>query len=442
MTTYDLQPHGAHATRIIEEDHSLLSPSNTRAYPLVVSHARGSELWDVDGNRYIDMVAGIAVTATGHCHPEVVAAIKEQADRFLHVCLSDFYYETAVELARKLADIAPFKENARVFFTNSGTETVEAALKLARYATGRPRMLAFLGSFHGRSMGALSLTSSKYRQQQGFAPGLPGVTHVPYPNPFRPILQYNRFDDYGKVVVDYIENVLFATNVPASEVAAVFVEPIQGEGGYIVPPPGFLPALRRLCDNYGILLVVDEIQSGLGRTGKWWAVEHSGIEPDMVLTAKGLASGMPLGALIARESLMQWEPGSHGSTFGGNPVSCAAALATLRLIENGMMDNAARMGEHILSVLKGFQERYSIVGDVRGRGLMLGIEIITPDGAPAPHLRDEIVGEAYRQKLLIFGCGPSSVRLMPALNLDATLAEEALDTLDRTLDAIQKSIQA
>jgi 4-aminobutyrate aminotransferase len=432
---------GPKAGTIIGRDRKVLSPSLPRSYPLVIDHAQGAEVWDVDGNRYIDFMTGIAVTSTGHSHPEVVRAIAEQAEQFIHICLADFYYEVAVELAEKLAEIAPFEEDAQVFFTNSGAEAVESAIKLARYATERRQFIAFQGAFHGRTIGALSLTASKYRQREGFFPLMPGVTHVPYPDPYRPTLQTN-FEDYGEAVVDYIEKTVFAGFVPAREVAAIFIEPILGEGGYIVPPPRFFPALRALCDRYGILLVVDEVQSGMGRTGKWWAIEHFGVEPDIVTSAKGLASGMPLGAVIARASLMTWEPGSHGSTFGGNPVSCAAALATLRLIEDGYMQNAAEMGEYMMAALQQMTERHPLIGDLRGKGLMIGIEIVSDREArtPAHDIREQIITEAFQNGLLLLGAGESVIRLMPPLLISREMADEALAIFDRVLTAAEADL--
>jgi 4-aminobutyrate aminotransferase len=427
---------------LIARDRQVMSPSLPRSYPLVIDHAKGVEVWDVDGKRYIDFMTGIAVTSTGHSHPEVVAAIKEQAEKFLHICASDFYYQVAVDLAEKLDEIAPFTEAAQTVFTNSGAEAVEAAIKLARYATGRQHFIAFFGAFHGRTLGALSLTASKHLQKEGFFPLMPGVTHVPYPDPYRPVLSMGNRSDYGEVVVDYIENFVLAKRVSPEDVAAVVIEPILGEGGYVVPPPGFFPALRKLCDQYGILLIADEVQTGVGRTGKWWGIQNFGVEPDIITSAKGLASGMPLGALVARKSLMTWEPGSHGSTFGGNPVSCAAALATLRLIENGYMQNAAVMGDHLLKALTKMQASHPIIGDVRGKGLMIGMEIVEDRAArtPAHDWRDAIVYHAFEHGLLLLGAGDSTLRLMPALMVDPTTVEEALDVLETSITAIEKVV--
>jgi 4-aminobutyrate aminotransferase len=433
---------GPRAEAIVARDAQVLSPSLPRSHPLVIDHARGAEVWDVDGNRYIDFVTGIAVTSTGHCHPEVVRAIKEQADKFLHICLADFHYEIAVQLAEKLDEIAPFEEQAQAFLTNSGSEAVEAAIKLARTATGRQQFIAFYGAFHGRTLGALALTASKYKQKVGFFPMVPGVTHVPYPDTYRPVLNMGQHRDYGEAVVDYIEQVVFASKVPPSEVAGIVVEPVLGEGGYVIPPPGFFPALRDLCDRHGILLIVDEVQSGMGRTGKWWAIQHFGVEPDIVTTAKGIASGMPLGAMIARKSLMVWEPGAHGSTFGGNPVSCAAALATLRLIETGYMQNAEQMGAYLLDGLEEIAPRHTLIGDVRGLGLMIGVEIVADreTHAPARDLRDRIAEHAFRQGLLLLGAGESAIRLMPPLMVDKATADEALTIFDRSIGAVEETL--
>ena len=332
---------GPKARALVERDAQVVSPSYPREYPFAMSHGRGVEVWDVDGNRFLDFAAGIAVCSTGHCHPHVVASIKDAAERFLHIS-SDYWHEGQVRLAERVAAIAPMGEPAMTFFCQSGTESVEAALKLARYVTGRPRYLGFLGSFHGRTMGSLAFTSSKYTQQKGFAPAMPGVTHVPYPNTYRPLFAGA---DQGKAVLDYMQ-MLFERNVPPSEVAAILIEPIQGEGGYLVPPDGFLAGLRRICDEHGILLIFDEVQSGVGRSGRMWASEHWGVKPDIMTTAKGLGSGMPIGAFIAKKRIMeQWPRGAHGNTYGGNPLSCAAANATLDLVASEYAANAARAGD-------------------------------------------------------------------------------------------------
>ncbi len=434
---------GSNAAELIQRDNKVISPSYTRDYPFVMAYGQGSEVWDVDGERYIDFTSGIAVNATGHAHPEVVQAIKDQADKFIHMAGTDFYYRVQIELGEKLAEIAPFEEQARVFFCNSGTEAVEAAIKLARVATGRQQYIGFLRGFHGRTMGSLSFTASKRVQREGYFPTMPGVMHVPYPDPFRPILNMEGYTDYGDRIIDYLENLIFTTLISPEEVAAVLVEPMQGEGGYVVPTPHFFPRLRQLCDKYGILLVVDEVQTGIGRTGKWWGIQHFGVEPDIVCSAKGIASGMPLGAIIARDSLMsQWVPGAHGNTFGGNPISCAAALATLRLIEGGMMHNAAEMGEYIMTALEEMMPRHPSMAQVRGKGLFIGVELTKgakQSHAYAKELRDDFLHRAFDEKLLLLGCGPSAVRVIPALNVEKPLVDEALSIFDRALLSAEKA---
>jgi 4-aminobutyrate aminotransferase len=423
---------GPKGREIVERDVNFVSQSYARAYPLVMSHGRGSEVWDVDGNRFIDFSAGIAVTSTGHSHPEVVQAIKDAADKFLHIS-GDFYHEGMVELAEKLDEIVPVEEHCQTFFTNSGTESVEGAIKLARRATRRPRFIGFIGAFHGRTMGSLAFTASKYTQQSGFFPTMPGVVHIPFPNPYRPLLVG---DDQGLAVLNYLENVVFRNLVPPDEVAAVLLEPIQGEGGYVVPPDSFIPGLRRLCDKYGILLIADEVQSGIGRTGKWFAIEHWGVEPDILLTAKGIASGMPMGAFTARESIMEkWGAGAHGNTYGGNPVCVAAALATLRLVEGGMIENAARVGHLMQQQVRDMMDRHPTIGQVRGKGLMIGVELVVDRDTkePAPGILKDLLKVAFERGLLLLSCGVSTVRFMPALNISEEMAEEGLAIFDRAL---------
>ncbi|MCZ7544849.1 MAG: acetyl ornithine aminotransferase family protein [Anaerolineae bacterium] len=432
---------GPKAQEVIRRDEAALSPSYTRGYPLVVDHGLGSELWDVDGNRYIDFAAGIAVTATGHCHPKVVKAIQDQAAKLIHIGGTDFYYDMQVRVAEKLDLIAPFKDDARVFLTNSGAESVEAAVKLARWTTERLRFIAFHGGFHGRTMGALAFTASKAVQRAGFFPYMPGVTHVPYPNP-KACMHGRREADCldNCYCVQYIEDVIFSRMFPGEEVAAILVEPIQGEGGYIVPPPDFLKDLRALCDKYGILLIIDEVQSGMGRTGKWFAIEHWGVEPDMVCVAKGIASGMPLGALIARKQLMDWPPGAHANTFGGNPVACAAALATMELLEEGdavtggkpYMQNAAEIGEFMTDALVELQSRHPSISDVRGMGLMLGAEFRV-DGKLAPALRNRVAEIGFEKGLVLLPAGPATMRFAPPLNISQKLAEEGLHLFEAAL---------
>lgn len=424
---------GPRARELVERDRMVISPSYPRDYPFVMERGLGSEVWDVDGHRFVDFAAGIAVLSTGHCHPRVVQAVKDQADRFLHIS-SDYYHPRWIELGERLAGIAPFDEPALTFMANSGAEAVETAIKLARHHTGRQQFIGFFGGFHGRTMGALAFTASKPVYRSGFLPLMGGVTHVPYPDPYRPWIHAARGDD-GEAVVEYLEKVVLARSVPPDDCAAVLVEPIQGEGGYIVPPDGFFPALRRLCDRYGILLIADEVQSGVGRTGKWWAIEHWGVEPDIVCSAKGIASGLPLGAIIARASVMDWPTGAHGNTFGGNPVSCSAALATLDLIEGGMMQNAAEQGQYALDALAEIAARHPSIGQVRGKGLMIGVEFVSDRKAktPARKLRDRIVHRAFTHGLLLLGCGESVIRLAPPLNIERPLLDEGLQVLEASI---------
>lgn len=428
---------GPNAMSIVERDQEHMSACNGRVYPLVIDHALGAEVWDSDGRRFIDWMAGIAVNSTGHCHPEVVGAIKQQADRFLHMCLSDFYYDIAVELVEMLDRIAPISGSTQTFLCNSGAEATEGALKLARYATGRQNFIAFIGAFHGRTMGALSLTGSKYRQKEHFYPLMPGVTHVPYPNPYRSALRTEGFADVGEAVLHHIEHA-FETHLAPSSVAGIFIEPILGEGGYVIPPDSFLPQLRALCNRHGILLIADEVQTGIGRTGKWWAVDHVGVEPDIITTAKGLASGLPLGAITARADLHKWGPGAHGSTFGGNPLSCAAAVATLRLVENGMMANAATMGDYILRRSEELVARHAILNHPRGRGMMTGIDVHSPSPSINDHdLRDEVVNEAFNRGLLLLGAGDHALRIIPPLMIDQSLIDEGFAILELSLSAVE-----
>ena len=426
---------GPNARALIERDREVVSPSYVRDYPFVMGHGRGAEVWDVDGNRFVDFAAGIAVCSTGHCHPAVVSAIQEAATRFLHIS-SDYWHEGQVKLAEVIRDLDPVSGPAVTFFANSGAEAVEAALKLARYATGRSRIIGFLGGFHGRTMGALAVTASKYTQQSRYFPAMPGVTHVPYPNPYRPLFAG---DDQGRAVIAYIEQ-LMERNVPADEVAAILVEPIQGEGGYVVPPDGFLAGLRKLCDRHGILLIFDEVQAGIGRTGKMFAWQHTLVRPDVLTVAKGLGSGLPIGLAIAPKHIMQkWTAGSHANTFGGNPLCCAAALATLDLVKTSYADNAARMGERILERLAGLAQRFEFIGDVRGRGLMIGVEFVTDRAtkSPAKALATKIVHRAYHNGLLLLECGASGIRLIPPLMIDAKLVDEGLDMLERSMQEAQ-----
>ena len=422
---------GPKARAMIARDADVISPSYPRDYPFVMAYGRGTEVWDVDGNRFLDFAAGIAVCATGHAHPQVVAAVKAAADDFLHIS-SDYWHENMTALGERLAVVAPMAEPAMSFLCQSGTEAVEGALKLARYVTRRPRFIGFLGGFHGRTIGSLSFTSSKYTQQLGFAPTMPGVTHVPYPNPYRPLFAG---DDQGKAVLDYIR-MLFERSVPAAEVAAILVEPLQGEGGYLVPPAGFLAGLRALCDEHGILLIFDEVQSGVGRTGRMFACEHAGVSPDIMTLAKGLGSGLPIGAVVARKSLMsQWKRGAHGNTYGGNPISCAAAVATLDLVRGGLVDNAATVGAHFMQRLHELKRDYPCIGEVRGQGLMIGMELIESDSdrTPARGLCDDVVTRAFHNGLLLLSCGASTVRFMPPLTTRVDEVDEAMEMLRTSL---------
>ena len=432
-------PPGPKARVLIERDKGVTSTSYIKEYPLVVARGEGPVVEDVDGNRYLDFMAGIAVASTGHAHPRVVAAISDAASKFLHICGTDFYYESMTALCERLARIAPGPSKKRVFLTNSGTEAVEGAIKLARNSTRRTALVAFDGAFHGRTYGAMSLTSSRAAQRAGFEPMLPGVYHVPYANRYRCTHCGGR-NPLPACTLDCarsIETELFARRLDPRDVAAIFVEPVQGEGGYVVPPPGFLGALRELCDKHGILLVFDEVQSGIGRTGKLFACEHEdeGVEPDILLTAKGLGSGMPIGAIIAREAVMKWERGAHGSTFGGNPVCCAAALATLDLVEGGLTENARVMGKRLIDGMRTLAERHPAMGDVRGLGLMLGVEFVKDPATrePAREIVEELVQRAFKRGLLILGAGRSSLRLAPPLVVDEYDVDTAVAMIDGLL---------
>ena len=412
---------GPKAKAIVERDHQVTAPAYGRVYPLVVKRASGMTVEDVDGNLFLDFMAGIAVASTGHSHPRVVQAIEEQARKFLHICGSDYYYEPMVALAEKLGRLAPGSGAKKVFFTNSGTETIEAAIKLARYHTKRQHIIAF----HGRTLGSLSLTASRASHRAHFGPLIPGVHHVPYP----------KHDSSAIESIQIIERGLFRHEVRPEEVAAVFVEPIQGEGGYIVPPPEYLPMLQDLCRKHRILLVVDEIQSGFGRTGKMFASEHWKLEPDIVCAAKGIASGMPLGAMIARAEISTWPSSSHGSTFGGNPVACAAALATIELLEEGLVENAAKIGALLKERLAVLKTRHNTIADVRGLGLMVGVEFCRPNenGALDRELRERVMQKCFEKGLLLLGCGESTLRFCPPLIVTAQEVETAVRLFDQAI---------
>ncbi|MGD2157390.1 MAG: acetyl ornithine aminotransferase family protein [Anaerolineales bacterium] len=432
---------GPKAKAIIQRDREVISQSYPRSSPFVMDRGKGTEVWDVDGNRYLDFAAGIAVVSTGHSNPMVVKAIQEQAERFLHIS-SDFYHESWVQLGERLNEIAPFSEPAVSFMTNSGTESVEAAIKLARHSTGRSQFIGFLGAFHGRTMGSVTFTASKPVYHRGFYPLMNGVVHAPFPNLYRKVLNSHKGERYGETVVRYIEEQILGHLVPSDDVAAVLVEPIQGEGGYIVPPQDFFPALRELCDRYGILLIVDEVQSGMGRTGKWWAIENFGVEPDIVCSAKGIASGLPLGAMIARRSIMNWPRGAHGNTFGGNPIACVASLATIDLIEKGYIQNAVNIGAPAIQRLKEMKNQHPSIGDVRGLGLMLALEFVKDHETKHPHpkMRDRVERLGFEHGLLLLGCGKSTIRISPPLSVSSIEMDEGLRILDRVISIAEEEL--
>jgi 4-aminobutyrate aminotransferase len=433
-------PPGPRARAIVERDAAVVSPSYPRCAPFVMARGEGAGVEDVDGNVYLDFSAGIAVAATGHSHPDVVRAITEQASKFLHIS-TDYYHEPQVALGELLANIAPIGDRAKTFFSNSGTEAVEAAIKLARYHTKRFNIIAFLGSFHGRTLGSLALTTSRTVQRRGFGPMAPGVFHAPYPNPYRCPLAARDGTSCTRECLAYIENQILTQVVSPDEVAAIVVEPIQGEGGYVIPPPEFLQGLAAIAAQHGMLFVVDEVQSGIGRTGKMFAIEHAGIQPDIIIAAKGIASGLPMGVTIAREDVMDWPVGAHSNTFGGNPVACAAALETIKLVQNGLMQNAADMGRFLLGALEELARRHRIVGDVRGCGLMIGIELVrnrqTKERATSE--RDALVMAAFRRGLLVLAAGASTIRLSPPLIITKQHAETAVSILDDALAEVSNS---
>ncbi|MBN2387153.1 MAG: acetyl ornithine aminotransferase family protein [Anaerolineales bacterium] len=430
---------GPKARALIKRDSSVISPSYPRGVPLVMDYGKGCEIWDVDGNRFLDFAAGIAVNSTGHSHPKVVKAIQEQVEKFIHIS-SDFYHQKWIELGEKLDEIAPCAEAVVSFMTNSGTEAVETAIKLARFHTQCANFIGFTGAFHGRTMGAVTFTASKPTYHRGFYPLMNGVVHAPFPNPYRPVLERKRGEDYGETVVRYIEEEILGHILPGDEVAGILVETIQGEGGYLIPPEGFFPALRRLCDHYDILLIADEVQSGMGRTGKWWAIEHFGVEPDIITVAKGVASGMPLGVCMARRSVMTWPRGAHGNTYGGNPIACAAALATIDLIENEYMKNAEVVGQYTNEALQEIAARHPSIGDVRGLGLMIGVEFVKDRQGkePAEELRDRVVDLAFERGLILLGCGKSVIRFAPPLCITKSEIDDGLKVFEEALQLAEK----
>ncbi len=430
---------GPRAKTLIERDGLVVSPSYTRSYPFVMARGQGAAVEDVDGNVFLDCAAGIAVTSTGHSHPDVVAAIVDQAQKFLHMSGTDFYYEPQIQLGEAMNALAPWKGPKKSFFSNSGTEAIEAAIKLARYSTKRNGIIAFLGSFHGRTLGSLSLTSSKAIQRRGFGPMLGGVYHAPFPNPYRRPTGESP-EACAAATIDYIEDQVLVNLISPDEVAAVVVEPIQGEGGYVVPPAEFHQRLRALTEKHGMLLIADEVQSGMGRTGKMFGIEHFGVEPDIVALAKGIASGLPLGVTTARADVMTWPPGSHASTFGGNPVCCAAALATVKLIKDSLMANAAAVGAHLMGGLCALQEKHRLIGDVRGKGLMIGVELVRDRQTKerAAQERDRLVEECFSRGLLVLGAGRNTLRLSPPLILTRAEADTAVGIIDESLAAVEK----
>jgi 4-aminobutyrate aminotransferase len=432
---------GPKAQQVIDYDHKFMSPSLTRDYPLVASRGYGSIVEDPDGNCFLDFAAGIAVCSTGHCHPKVVEAIQKQAAELIHIAGTDFYHHHMPQLAERLVATMPKSEPYKVFFTSSGTEAVEGAIKLARYATKRDKLIAFYGCFHGRTLGSLSLTASKSTQRKHFGTLLGGVEHIPYPYAYRCDLGHTG-ETCGGEIIELLEQQIFKRLFAPEEVAAIIVEPIQGEGGFIPAPLFFLQELQRLCNKHGIILILDEVQAGMGRTGKMWAYDHAGVTPDIVLTAKGIASGMPIGAFIAKESVMRWKPGSHGTTYGGNPVCVASALATLDLIQGGLMENAGKMGDYIFGKINDWPNRFKIVGDVRGKGLMIGVEFVRDQRTKerAPDLRDKVIDNAFHRGLLTLGSGENSIRMSPPLIIDREQADCAIAIMEASIADAEKTL--
>lgn len=436
---------GPVAEQVVAHDSQYISPSYTRPYPLVIKQAKGAMIEDVDGNLFLDFNAGVAVCSTGHAHPHVVEAIKKQVDEFIHICSADYYFPQLPQLAEKLSQVAPGKHQKKVHFGNSGAEAVEGAVKLAMYSTRRSKFIGFFGGFHGRTMGALSLTASKAQQRRGFGPQALDVTHIPYANCYR--CPYNLTQETcgakeskGPHCARVIEDLLFKTTVPADECAAIVLEAIQGEGGYIVPPASFLQTIREIADRHGILVIADEVQSGFGRTGKMYASEHFDFVPDILTSAKGIASGLPLSATIARADLMKWSPGAHASTFGGNPVAIAASLATLELLEDGLIENAAKMGAYLLEGLTALKDKHAIIGDVRGKGLMIGIELVKDRTTKEPHAeaQHQVEMECFRRGLITLGCGQSTIRLSPPLVIDRDQCDFAIKAVDDAISTVAK----
>ncbi|HEY0348796.1 MAG TPA: acetyl ornithine aminotransferase family protein [Pyrinomonadaceae bacterium] len=431
---------GPKARAIIEADAQFVNPAYPRPdFKLVAERGQGVWVEDVDGNMFLDCNAGVAVCSTGHCHPEVVRAIQDQAEQLIHICGTDYYYASMPELAKKLDEIVPLPRPTRTHFANSGTEAVETALKLAMHATGREKFISFFGSFHGRTLGSLSLTSSRVAQRLGFKRQVLDVVHMPYPNEYRNPFSADDCGDGGVVqgAVNWIENRLFKTTTPAEEVAAIVVEVVQGEGGYVPAPAGFMQELRRICDEHGILLIVDEVQSGMGRTGKMFALDHYGVKADIVCIAKGIASGLPLGVCVARADLMDWKPGAHASTFGGNPVAIAAALKTIELLQRELVANSAEVGAYLKRGLEKLMGKYDCIGDVRGMGMMIGVEFVKDriSKIPDPDLRDRVEMETFNRGVILLGCGPNSIRWSPPLILTKDNVDVALENFDEAIAA-------
>ena len=432
---------GPKSQLVIDYDRKYMSPSYMRDYPFVAERGYGAIVEDPDGNAFLDFAAGIAVCSTGHCHPKVVEAIQKQAAELIHIAGNDFYHRHMPQLAERLVKTMPKPQAYRVFFGNSGTEAVEGAIKLARYATKRDKLIAFYGCFHGRTLGSLSLTASKNTQRKGFGTLLGGVEHIPYPYAYRCALGHTK-ETCGSEIIELLEQQIFKRLFAPEEVAAIIVEPIQGEGGFIPAPAFFLQELQRIANRHGIVLIVDEVQAGMGRTGKWWAYDHAGITPDIVLTAKGIASGMPISAFIAKESIMQWKPGAHGSTYGGNPVCIAAALATMELIEGGLMANAKKVGDYIFGKINEWPQRFKTVGEVRGKGLMIGVEFVRDQKTKekAADLRDRVIDNAFHRGLLTLGSGENSIRLSPPLIIDEEQADGAIRIMEESIREAEKSL--
>lgn len=426
---------GPKAIEMLIRDAKYISPSYTRSYPLVVARGYGAMIEDVDGNTFLDFNAGVAVAALGHAHPEIAAVIEKQAREFVHISGTDYYYPHQTALAEKLVQVTPGDFAKKVHYGNSGAEAMEGALKAAIYTTGRQKFIAFRGAFHGRTFGTLSLTASRAAQRRGFGPQTLDVTHVPFANSIRFPLERRSGEGVGQRVIRYIEQTIFKTTVAPEDCAAIVVEPVQGEGGYVVPTPDFLPGLRRICDEHGIVLIIDEVQSGMGRTGKLWAIEHFGVVPDIMCMAKAIGGGLPLGVTLAREDLMRWHVGAHASTFGGNPVAIAAALKTLEILENGVMKNCEEVGAYMMDRLRELQQKHAAIAEVRGLGLMIGVEIAHDREATEPwtELRDKIVVECFNRGLVIQGAGESAVRFSPPLIVDRDQVDFAIDTFEAAL---------